>query len=115
MEEKTTSKRLKKAPDFKEVPVDTRFDIVDHWPVHRDERPRCFLCKEKTRRSCSKCKKGSSVKWSDPGHFVASEGNFFCHFHVPYFYMFLTTKIMDESLKRFLGRSILHYHHFCNI
>ena len=57
MEESTTSKRPRKAPDLKEVPADTRFDNVDHWPVHRDERPRCFLCKEKTRWGCSKCEK----------------------------------------------------------
>ena len=46
MEESITSKRARKAPDLKDVPTDTRFDNVDHWPVHRDERPRCFLCKE---------------------------------------------------------------------
>ena len=57
----------------------------------------------------------SSVKWSDPGHFLKSQGKFFCHFHVPFFYIFLTSKIMDETLKSFLGRSILHYYHFCNI
>ena len=49
MEESTTSKRPRKAPDLKEVPADTRSDNVDHWPVHRDGRPRCFFCKEKTR------------------------------------------------------------------
>ena len=38
-----------------------------------------------------------------------------CHFHVPFFYIFLTPKITDEILKSFLGRSILHYYHFCNI
>ena len=30
----------------------------------------------------------SSVKWSDPGHFLKSQGNFFCHFHVPFFTYF---------------------------
>ena len=34
----------------------------------------------------------SNVKWSDPGHFLKSQGNFFCHFHVPFFYIFLTPK-----------------------
>ena len=61
------------------------------------------------------CRPESSVKWSDPGHFLGSQGNFFCHFHVSFFYMFLTPKITDEILKSFLGRSILHYYHFCNI
>ena len=61
------------------------------------------------------CRPGSSVKWSDPGHFLESQGNFFCHFHVLFFYMFLTPKITDEILKSFLGRFILHYYHFCNI
>ena len=30
----------------------------------------------------------SSVKWSDPGHFLESQGKFFCHFHVPFFTYF---------------------------
>ena len=45
----------------------------------------------------------SSGKWSDPGHF-------FCHFYVPFFYIFLTSKMTNETLKSFLGRSILHYY-----
>ena len=52
----------------------------------------------------------SSVKWRDPGHFLKSQGNFFCHFHVPFFYIFLTSKITNETLKSFLGCSILHYY-----
>ena len=39
----------------------------------------------------------SSVKWSDPEHFLESEGKFFCPFHVPFFYIFLTSKITDET------------------
>ena len=57
----------------------------------------------------------SSVKWSDPGHFLESQGNFFCHFHVPFFYIFLTPRVMDETLQSFLGRSILHYYQIRNI
>ena len=34
----------------------------------------------------------SSVKWSDRAHFLQSQGNFFCHFYVPFFYIFLTPK-----------------------
>ena len=49
----------------------------------------------------------SSVKWSDPGHFLKSQGKFFCHFHVPFFYIFLTPKITDEILKKFPGS--LHF------
>ena len=78
MEESTTSKRPRKAPDLKEVPADTRFDNVDHWPVHRDERPRCFLCKEKTRWGCSKYEKGLCI---------TKERNCFCYFHdIGYFH-----------------------------
>ena len=61
------------------------------------------------------CSSVSSVKWSDTGHFLESRYNFFCHLHVPFFYILLTFKIMDESLKSFLGHSILHYYNFCNI
>ena len=57
----------------------------------------------------------SSVKWRDPRHFLKSQGKFFCHFHVPFFYIFLTSKITDETLKRFLGCSILHYYQIRNI
>ena len=34
----------------------------------------------------------SSVKSSDPGHFLKAQGNSFSHFHVPFFYIFLTPK-----------------------
>ena len=57
----------------------------------------------------------SSVKWSDPGHFLESQGKFFLSFPCTPFYMFLTSKIMDETLKSFLGRSILHYYQIRNI
>ena len=57
----------------------------------------------------------SSVKWSDPGHILKSQGKFFLAFPCTFFYIFLTPKITDEILKSFLGRSILHYYHFCNI
>ena len=54
----------------------------------------------------------SSVKWSDPGHFLGSQGKFFFVISMYlFFYMFLTFKIQ----KSFLGRSILHYYNFCNI
>ena len=57
----------------------------------------------------------SSGKWSDPGHFLKSQGKFFLSFPCTLFYIFLTPKITDEILKSTLGRSILHYYHFCNI
>ena len=38
-------------------------------------------CQKKT----SKFVNISSVKWSDQGNFLKSQGNFFCHFHVPFF------------------------------
>ena len=50
----------------------------------------------------------SSVKWSDPGQFLKSQGNFFWSFPCTLFYIFLTSKITDETLKSFLGGSILH-------
>ena len=78
MEKSTTYKQPKKAPHLKDVPADTRFDNVDHWPVHRDERPRCFLCKEKTRWGCSKYKKGLCI---------TKERNCFRYFHdIGYFH-----------------------------
>ena len=57
----------------------------------------------------------SSVKWSDPGHFLKSQGKFFWSFPFTLYYIFLTPKITDETPKSFLGRSILHYYLFCNI
>ena len=52
----------------KYLQIYTRFDNVDHWSVHRDERLRCFLCKEKTR------KKKAYV-------YITKERNCFCYFH----------------------------------
>ena len=51
----------------------------------------------------------SSVKWSNPVHFLKSQGKFFLSFPCTLFYIFLTPKITDEILKSTLGRSILHY------
>ena len=30
----------------------------------------------------------NSVKWSDPVHFLKSQGKLFCHFHIPFFTYF---------------------------
>ena len=43
----------------------------------------------------------SSVKWSDSGHFLKSQGKFFLSFPCTLFYIFLTSKITDETLKKF--------------
>ena len=51
-------KRPRKAPDLREVIPDTRYDKYEHWSIHREDRPRRFLHKEKTRMGCSKCEKG---------------------------------------------------------
>ena len=51
-------KRPRKAPDLREVIPGIRYDKHEHWPIHREDRPRCFLCKEKMRLGCSKCEKG---------------------------------------------------------
>ena len=51
-------KRPRKAPNLREVIPDIRYGKHEHWPIHREDRPRCFLCKEKTRLGCSKCEKG---------------------------------------------------------
>ena len=40
----------------------------------------------------------SSGKWSDLGHFLKDQGKFFCHFYVPFFYIFLTPKNHKLSL-----------------
>ena len=56
-----------------------------------------------------------SVKWSHPGHFLESQGKFFLAFPCTLYYIFLTSKIIDETLKSFLGRSILHYYQIRNI
>ena len=50
-------KRPRKAPDLREVIPDIRHDRHEHWAIYREDRPRCFLCKEKTRLGCSKCEK----------------------------------------------------------
>ena len=50
----------------------------------------------------------SSVKWSNPGHFLKSQGKSFLS--LPFFYIFLTSKITNETLKSFLGCPILHYY-----
>ena len=50
----------------------------------------------------------SSGKWSDPGHFLKSQGKFFLSFPYTLFYIFLTPKITKETLKSVLGRSIYH-------
>ena len=49
--------RRRSAPDVFPVNVDVRYDNYEHWPIHREDRPRCFLCKEKCRIGCSKCEK----------------------------------------------------------
>ena len=58
----------------------------------------------------------SSVKERPKTLFKSLEVNFFCHFHVPFFYIFLTPKNYKLGLlKSFLGCSVLHYYYFCNI
>ena len=42
-------KRRRRAPDLQKVAQDIRYDKSEHWPIHREDRPRCFLCKEKCR------------------------------------------------------------------
>ena len=58
-------KRPRKTPDI-------RYDKHEHWPVHREDRPRYFLCKEKTRLGCSKFEKGLCL---------TKDRNYFTHFH----------------------------------
>ena len=50
----------------------------------------------------------TSGKWSNPGHFLKSQGKFLLSFPYTLFYIFLTTKIINETLKSVLGRSIYH-------
>ena len=57
----------------------------------------------------------SSVKWSDPGHFLKSQGKLFLSFPRTLFYIFLTRKNYKSTFKSFMGRSILHYYHIRNI
>ena len=53
----------------------------------------------------------SSVKCSDPVHFLKPQVIFFFFISMyPFFKIFLTSKIMDETLKSSLGCSILHYY-----
>lgn len=52
------SKKPRRAPDLLLTPDNIRLDEVSHWPVHREDRPRCFVCKQKTRLGCLKCGKG---------------------------------------------------------
>ena len=58
-------KRPRKAPDI-------RYDKHEHWPIHREDRPRYFLCKEKTSLGCSKFEKGLCL---------TKGRNYFTHFH----------------------------------
>ena len=51
----------------------------------------------------------SIVKWSDLVHSKKTQVNSFSHFHVPFFYIFLTPKITDNILKS----TLLSF--FCNI
>ena len=39
------------------------------WPIHREDRPKSFHCKEKTRVGCNKCGKGLSLT-KDTNRFV---------------------------------------------
>ena len=48
----------------------------------------------------------SSGKWSDPGHFLKSQGKFFLSFPCTLFYIFLTSKNYKWDLKKFPG--LLH-------
>ena len=63
-------KHRRNAPDILQTPLDIRLDETAHWPIHREDRPRCFLCKEKTRIGCSKCEKGLCL-FKDRNCFVA--------------------------------------------
>ena len=45
----------------------------------------------------------SSVKWSPPVHFLKAQGNFFCHFLVPFFTYFWHLKITNRGFKTFPG------------
>ena len=66
-------KRPWKAPDLWEVIPDIRHDKPEHWPSHREDRPRCFLCQEKARLGCSKCENGLCL---------TKDGNCFLNFQV---------------------------------
>ena len=66
-------KRPWKAPDLWEVIPDIRHDKQEHWPSHREDRSRCFLCQEKARLGCSKCENGLCL---------TKDGNCFLNFLV---------------------------------
>ena len=55
------SKRPSRAPDLHDTPSGIRYDAKNHWPIHRPDRPRCMVCKEKTRICCKKCQKGLCI------------------------------------------------------
>ena len=55
------SKRPRRAPDLHDTPSGIRYDAKNHWPIHRPDRPRCMVCKEKTRIGCKKCQKGLCI------------------------------------------------------
>ena len=53
----------------------------------------------------------SSVKWSDPRHFLKAQGKFSFSFPcILFLHIFDTWKLQIEPLKSPLGRSILHYY-----
>ena len=54
LDECFSPKKTRKARDLFEVSDDIEFDDFEHWPTHWTERPRYFLCKEKTRWDCNK-------------------------------------------------------------
>ena len=56
----------------------------------------------------------SSGKWSDPLHFLKSQGKSFLSFPCTRFNIFLT-QVFKSSLKSSLGCSIYHYYHIRNI
>ena len=66
------------------------------------------LIKPDRRKPAAREQFRSSVKRSDPGQFLKSQGKFFFSFPCTLFYIFLTSKITDDTLKSFLGGSILH-------
>ena len=51
-------KRPRKALDMQGPGAITHSDGKKHWPVHRQDKPRCFLCGKKTRPGCQKCEIG---------------------------------------------------------
>ena len=52
----------------------------------------------------------SSVKWSDPGHFLKAQDKFIFSFLCTLFlHIFDTQKLQIKPLKSPLGRFILHY------